>query len=403
MELLVIVALVAAVALLLHDRRRAMASGPARPTAVLPAPGALPSADERAELFAVIRCLPGAVIVVGEGGDVLYASADASRLGLVRNGGLVFDELVAIARKAAAGGEAHTQELQLLRPPLRKGKIDLRVRAVGLAGQESLLLAEDLTEERRVADVRRDFIANISHELKTPVGAISLLAEALLSAADEPHTVQHFARRLHVEAGRLATLINDVIDLSQLQGGDPLADARPVSVDAVIAEAVDYIRSSAEARDIDIVVGGTRGLVVLGTAEQLVTALRNLLSNAVAYSPEHTRVAVAARVQRSVVEIAVKDQGIGIEASEQDRVFERFYRVDAARSRVTGGTGLGLAIVRNVCLNHGGDISLWSVPGEGSTFTIHLPAYQPETTEPVQPAAAEHGRKAVEGSNLWPQ
>ncbi len=234
---------------------------------------------------------------------------------------------------------------------------------------------DDLTEEHRVADVRRDFIANVSHELKTPVGAISLLAEALMSASDDPVAVQHFAERLHLEAGRLSNLINDVIDLSRVQGEDPISGAKPVDVNALVEEAVDQVRSAAEAKNIDLVVGGVRGLVVLGMADQLVTALRNLLANALTYSPEHTRVAVAVRQREASVEIAVKDQGIGIADAEQSRIFERFYRTDSARSRGTGGTGLGLAIVRNVCQNHGGDVWVWSVINEGSTFTMQLPRY----------------------------
>ena len=202
-----------------------------------------------------------------------------------------------------------------------------------------------------------------------------LLAEAVLSSADEPEAVRHFAGRMEAESGRLSALVGDLIDLSRLQGTDPLKDAIPVSVDAVVSEAVDAVRQLAQNSQIELVVGGTRDLIVLGMESQLVTALRNLLSNAVNYSPRGTQVAVTTRLVNDVVEIAVTDQGMGIPETELQRVFERFYRVDQARSRVTGGTGLGLSIVKHVAENHGGEVGVWSVLGEGSTFTLRLPPF----------------------------
>jgi two-component system sensor histidine kinase SenX3 len=376
------------VAGLVLGRRRAGGTGPAAgldadaatdqqaPAGQPPAAagsGPYPAHRIGAEAVRLIRDLPGIVILVGDDGRTGYASPDADRLGLVRRNRLAFDEMARVARQAQRGQSVEVREIAVRRPPLNKALLDLRVRAVPMGSAAVLLLVDDLSEERRVAMIRRDFIANVSHELKTPVGAISLLAEALVSARDDPAAVQHFAQRLHTEAGRLGNLISDVIDLSRLQGEDPLAQAAPCSIDQVVAEAVDFVRSAAEAKSIAIVVGGTHGLRVVGMHDQLVTAVRNLLTNAVAYSPEHTRVAVAVRQRGARVEIAVKDQGMGIEDADQDRIFERFYRVDAARSRVTGGTGLGLAIVRNVCRNHGGDVYVWSVRGEGSTFTVQLP------------------------------
>jgi two-component system sensor histidine kinase SenX3 len=349
----------------------------------------------------LIRSLPGIVVLVTEDGRAEFASPEAQRLGIVRRNRLAFEEMATIARQASGDVGVRVAELSVRRPPLNKGLLDLRVRAISLSTADVLLLVDDLSEERRVATVRRDFIANVSHELKTPVGAISLLAEALVSASDDPAAVQHFAERLHAEAGRLSNLISDVIDLSRLQGEDPLADAGPCSIDAVVAEAVDFVRSAAEAKQIDVVVGGAPGLQVVGMHGQLVTAVRNLLTNAVAYSPERTRVAVAVRQRGARVEIAVKDQGIGIEDAEQDRIFERFYRVDNARSRMTGGTGLGLAIVRNVCRNHGGDVYVWSVRGEGSTFTVQLPMLAPAPAPaPVeqQPADVMAAAPPMEGT-----
>jgi two-component system sensor histidine kinase SenX3 len=241
-----------------------------------------------------------------------------------------------------------------------------------------LVLAEDLSEAQRVDAVRRDFVANVSHELKTPIGALSLLAEAVLSSADEPEAVRHFAGRMEAEAGRLSDLVGDLIDLSRLQGTDPLKDAAPVEVDDVVDEATDAVRQLASNSQIDVVVGGTQGLTVLGMESQLVTALRNLLTNAINYSPRGTSVAVATRLTDGVVEISVTDQGMGIPESELHRVFERFYRVDQARSRVTGGTGLGLSIVKHVAENHGGEVGVWSILGEGSTFTLRLPPFPQE-------------------------
>jgi two-component system sensor histidine kinase SenX3 len=193
------------------------------------------------------------------------------------------------------------------------------------------------------------------------------------SASDDPDAVQRFAARMQIESQRLSNLVNDLVDLSRLQSGDPLKSSERVEIDRVVSEAVDATKLLASAREIDVMVGERSGAVVHGDEPQLVTALRNLLMNAIVYSPAGTRVAVAARSGEGVVEVSVTDQGIGIPADEQSRIFERFYRVDPARSRVTGGTGLGLAIVKHVCANHGGECTVWSVEGEGSTFTLRLP------------------------------
>ncbi len=377
--LAVIVIVGAALGALLLLRARSVAHRPGVPVPVPPSsmPPDAPAderADDGSQVLQIIRALPGLVVHLGPGGTVEFASGEAAQLGLLRRGSLAFGEIGALAHESAVRGEVVVGELSLRRPPLRKGYLELRVRAIPFSDGGVLLLLEDLTEENRVATTRRDFIANVSHELKTPVGAISLLAEALMSASDDEAAVQQFAQRMHAEAERLSNLINDVIDLSRLQGEDPLAEAELVAVDGVVHEAAEFVRAAAEARQITIVVGGATGLTVMGMTDQLVAAIRNLLINAIAYSPEHTQVAIAVRQRDGVVEIAVKDQGIGIDEAEQSRIFERFYRVDAARSRLTGGTGLGLAIVRNVCRNHGGDVTVWSVRDEGSTFTIQLPA-----------------------------
>jgi two-component system sensor histidine kinase SenX3 len=246
--------------------------------------------------------------------------------------------------------------------------------------------AVDHSEATRLEAVRRDFVANVSHELKTPVGAIALLTEAVLDAAEDIDEVRRFGNKILHESTRLGTLVTELISLSRLQGAERLPDLNVVDVDAVVREALGRTRLSAESADINVTTDNPSGLLVEGDRTLLVTALSNLLENAVAYSPAHSPVSISRRLVDRMVEIAVTDRGIGIAEEEQHRVFERFYRADKARSRATGGTGLGLAIVKHVAANHGGEVKLWSKPGTGSTFTLRIPAYQvPESApEPRQ-------------------
>jgi two-component system, OmpR family, sensor histidine kinase SenX3 len=265
------------------------------------------------------------------------------------------------------------------------------------------LVLTDVTEARRVEAVRRDFVANVGHELKTPVGALALLAEAVQGAADDPETVQRFAARMRHEADRLGRLVRELIDLSRLQGAEPLPELVPVAVGTVVAEAVDRTRAAAAAKDIQLAVATQPGLVVQGVEAQLATALTNLLANAVAYSPPGTSIAVGARARSGFAEIAVTDSGIGIPRSDRSRVFERFYRVDQSRASSTGGTGLGLAIVKHVASNHGGAVTVWSEEGLGSTFTLRIPlatdAGQPvdEPGPERPPVPPLHNRQPDEG------
>jgi two-component system sensor histidine kinase SenX3 len=353
-----------------------------------------PDPGHQAELERILAALPGASIVVDASGTPVRVSKQALALTLVQNGRLAIPEISGMVADVRRDGIIREHEMTVLRPPLGKGLITLRLRVAPLGPDTVLVLAEDLTEASRVDAVRRDFVANVSHELKTPIGALSLLAEAVLSSSEEPEAVRHFAGRMEAEAGRLSALVGDLIDLSRLQGEDPLKDAEPVSVDAVIAEAVDTARLLAQTAQIEVVVGGTKGLQVLGVEGHLTTALRNLLTNAISYSPRGTRVAVASRLASDVVEISVTDQGMGIPQNELHRVFERFYRVDQARSRVTGGTGLGLSIVKHVAENHGGEVGVWSVLGEGSTFTLRLPPYAPVEDIPLSTAVIEEESSA---------
>jgi two-component system sensor histidine kinase SenX3 len=350
-----------------------LARRPSLSASATPVPAVAPAvSDDVARLLAV---LPGAGLILASDGSVLRSTPAAAALGLTASGRLVVEPIAAMVRACRIEGSIREDEVSIRRSPLSRTTTELRVRVAPLSPTTVLVLADDLSEARRLDAVRRDFVANVSHELKTPVGALSLLAEAVLAASDEPESVQHFAGRMQVEATRLGALVNDVIDLSRLQGDDPMKDAVPVPVDRIVAEAVDATRLLALAKDIDVVRGGDVDCWVVGDERHLATALRNLVSNAVNYSPEHTRVAVAVRVTDSIVEMSVTDQGIGIEEGDRERIFERFYRVDPARSRGTGGTGLGLAIVKHVLVNHGGEVTVWSRLGEGSTFTLRLPAW----------------------------
>ena len=321
----------------------------------------------------VIDALETPGIVVDSSNNVLSFSQAAVTHGLVWNQTLVHEELTALIDRVRREGAAASEELQLRRGPFSEASSHLLVRAAPLGSRYVLVLAEDRTEAHRLEDVRRDFVANISHELKTPIGAVGLLAEALESAADSPDDVRRFAQRLTIEAGRLRHMTHEIIELSRLQAADALEDATRVSLDTVIARAVDANRVAAESHRIAVVAQMATGFEVWGNEGMLVTAVHNLIVNAIQHSPDGSRVGVGVTRRDDALEIAVTDQGVGIAESDRDRVFERFYRADAARSRQTGGTGLGLAIVKHVVQNHGGDVRVWSQQGRGSTFTIRLP------------------------------
>lgn len=324
-------------------------------------------------LVRALAVLRSAAIVLGDDDVVVRASAPAHALGLVRDGRIVppaIRDMVAAVRR---DGVILDEELEVPRGPLGPGLLMVQVRVAQVTPQHVLVLAEDLTQARRIESMRRDFVVNVSHELKTPVGALQLLAETVHDAADDPDAVRRFTERMQAEASRLSALVHEIIELSRLQVAGAVGQLAVVDVDAVLTEAVDRARTTADAKSVRLDIGGVRGTRVLGQHDLLVTAVRNLVDNAVAYSGEAAHVGVGVREAGDLVEIAVVDEGIGIPADEQDRVFERFYRVDPARSRATGGTGLGLSIVKHVAADHGGDVSVWSQPGRGSTFTIRLP------------------------------
>jgi two-component system, OmpR family, sensor histidine kinase SenX3 len=326
----------------------------------------------------VLAALPSAGIVVGPHDEVLETTATARTLGLVRGSRIAVPELLQLVRSVRRDGDGRTVDLQIDRG-VRVAAIYLTARLAPLDESLILVLADDQTAAQRIEETRRDFVANISHELKTPIGAIALLAEAVEDAADDPPAVRKFASRLGIESARLTDLVSQIIELSRLQSDDPLADPEIVDIDEVLTEAVDRRRLDAERNRITLTVAGVAGTRVLGSARQLGVAVGNLVENAMAYSDPGARVVVAAHVQArsddDYIEITVSDNGIGIPATEVDRIFERFYRVDYARSRANGGNGLGLAIVKHIAAIHGGDVSVWSQPGQGSTFTIKIPAH----------------------------
>ena len=339
----------------------------------------------------VLDALESAGVVLDPSNNVIKSSPGALAMGLVWNQQLVHPELLELARRVRRSGDSISEDIVLSRGPFGDASMHLRVRLAKLGSRYVLLLAEDRTEAYRLDEVRRDFVANISHELKTPIASVGLLAEALDHAADEPEQVRRFANRLTTESGRLARLTQEIIELSRLQAQDALAKPELVNIDEVVAAAVDQSRVVADADRITIAVSKDSGGEVYGDERLLTVAVHNLIANAVHYSGEGSRVGVGVRRHDAVIEITVTDQGVGIPDDEKDRVFERFYRSDPARSRHTGGSGLGLSIVKHVVQNHGGDIRVWSQPGSGSTFVIRLPeASHPPATQPgaVQSARA---------------
>jgi two-component system sensor histidine kinase SenX3 len=331
---------------------------------------------------AVLSVLRSSAVVVDDHDVVVKASAPAFAMGFVRGSSLVSEELNSLVQEVRRDGQIRETELIVTRQSGPPRNVTARVAPLG--SRLVLALVEDRTRERRIEAVRRDFVANVSHELKTPVGAIKLLAEAVQDAADDPEAVHRFSSRMLTESDRLTHLVQQVIELSRLQGDEPLESPEPVCLDEVIAVAVDTSAMDAGAKDIKVIVEGTSDVAVVGNEEQVAAAVANLIANAVHYSDPGSKVLVTTKTVDGYVEISVVDQGIGIPKDEIDRIFERFYRVDPARHRSTGGTGLGLSIVKHVAATHGGDVRVWSVEGQGSTFTLTLPHHATDDEEPSE-------------------
>ena len=391
----------------------------------------------------VLAALRSTVVVLDDDDEVLRASSAAYTFNIVRDDEVCEPRVAEMVARVRAGGDPEDAELTVAR-----GRVDgaghfyLYVRVAAIGRGRILVLIDDRTAAKRLEDMRRDFVANVSHELKTPVGAIALLAETVEGAVDDPGLVRNYIGRRRKESARLGVLVEEIIELSRLQEGDALVEPDDVDLDAVVAEAIDRVRTEAESKEVTLVAGGTPGLHVRGDAALVTTAVRNLLDNAIRYSGPRTRVSVGLSVDEAggsgvagatdgadsadradgadsadsadstdgadlggsqaaaaesagdqLVRIAVVDQGIGIAKEAQERVFERFYRVDKARSRATGGTGLGLSIVKHVAADHGGTVELWSTPGRGSTFTLVLPRLIPD--QPDQASAGPEPEAAA--------
>jgi two-component system sensor histidine kinase SenX3 len=331
------------------------------------------SATAEARLVQALDVLHQGVVVCDEKGRIRYRNRLAEAFAGARHSEALAEQATAELLQAALGGEAAVRPVDLYGPPRR----NLEVTAVpltaggGIVGAAAVI--EDVSNRRRLEAVRRDFVANVSHELKTPVGALGLLAETLVDE-DDPAVIRRLAERMQAESSRVGRIIHDLLDLSRLEAEEsPVRE--PVAVHLVVAQAVEQVRPAAELHSVAVNAGDVpRRLTILGDRRQLISALYNLLENAVKYSESGGAVEIECVTDGRAVRLSVRDHGIGIPARDFERIFERFYRVDRGRSRDTGGTGLGLAIVRHVATNHGGDVSVASREGDGSTFTLQLPA-----------------------------
>ncbi|MCX2933251.1 ATP-binding protein [Mycobacterium sp. CVI_P3] len=340
----------------------------------------------------VVSLAPIGMVVVDSHRDVVFVNDRATELGLVRDRQLDERAWNAAQRVLATGEGVEVDLSQQQRAAAGRSGLSVRGHVRLLSKQDprfAVVYVDDQSEQARMEASRRDFVANVSHELKTPVAAMGVLAEALLESADDPETVDHFGKKILTESQRLANMVGELIELSRLQGAEPLPDLDGIDVDSVVNEAISRHKVAADNADITVTTDAPSGFRVLGDQSLLVTALANLISNAIAYSPDGSKVSISRRRRGDNIEIAVTDRGIGIARADQERVFERFFRVDKARSRATGGTGLGLAIVKHVAANHNGSIRLWSQPGTGSTFTLSIPAYPNNDDEPADESAID--------------
>ena len=327
-------------------------------------------------IFDLVNHLDEDVLLIGPGDKPIFSSNGIESLNVLRDGRVLTPELSAIVRAVRRTRNPHNGKLEIARGPIGEGTRELTLKVVALEDEDLILiLISDESEAQRVHEVRRDFVANISHELKTPIGALSLLSEAVLSAKEDPESVTKFASRMQHEAKRLTDLVQEIINLSRLQDSDPLSVPSELHVQDLISEAIDQTQVTADSRQIIVSNSNNVDGMILGDREQLIMAIQNLIENAINYSPEGTKVTVTSKAEDGIIDISVTDQGIGIPDADLDRIFERFYRVDPARSRLTGGTGLGLSIVKHVALKHGGEVKVWSAENVGSTFSLRLPIY----------------------------
>jgi len=324
----------------------------------------------------IVTLMPLGAAVVDNHRDVVYLNERAKELGLVRDRQLD-DQAWRAAQQALSGEDVEFDLSRGKRTATGRSGVSVHGYARLLSNEDprfAVVFVHDQSDYVRMEAARRDFVANVSHELKTPVGAMALLAEAILASAEDSETVRRFAEKVLIEANRLGDMVAELIELSRLQGAERLPNVTDVNVDTIVSEAISRHKVAADTADIEVRTDAPSGLQVLGDQTLLVTALANLVSNAIAYSPRGSLVSISRRRRGDSIEIAVTDRGIGIALEDQERVFERFFRGDKARSRATGGSGLGLAIVKHVAANHNGSIGVWSKPGTGSTFTLSIPA-----------------------------
>ena len=350
------------VALLVSFSRRKTAKAPPQPRNQL--------SNSISEVLDVLG--PSALILNGTN-YVAQATTTALALGLVNGRNLSHKKLLSLVAKARESQEALQIDASL--PTGRKDvKLFITARAKSIGDGNVLLIVEDRTESHRLDEMRKDFMANISHELKTPIGAVGLLAEAMENSLDQPEILAKLLRNIRKEAKRLSSLVQDIIQLSRIQGTSKIAISKHVNLISVVREAIDRNSWRSEKHNVAIEFESEkRNVDVIGDAEMLTVAVKNLIENAIIYSNAGSSVAVVIEVANGLAQIRVKDSGIGIGKEDLERVFERFYRADQSRSRETGGTGLGLSIVKHAALMHQGDVQLFSKPGIGSTFTIRLP------------------------------
>ncbi|MGA8987378.1 sensor histidine kinase [Aeromicrobium sp.] len=341
------------------------------------APEPAPLVPSGAEL--VLSVLSSSAVLVDSSDTVVKASAPAVAMGIVHHDRLAPDELMKLVRQVRRDGQVREADISL--QPRRGTTSHVHARVAPLTSRLILVLADDRTREQQVESIRRDFVANVSHELKTPVGALNLLAEAVGEAKDDPEAVLRFSGRMHLESERLTRLVQQIIDLSRLQNDTLSDEAVTIKIGELVSEATEHSATEAEHKKIHLASSVEPDLYVHGDRAQLHAAVSNLVENAVTYSPDGSRVTVTAQADGRNIRLTVTDNGIGIPGDELDRIFERFYRVDPARARATGGTGLGLSIVKHVAASNGGTVEVWSEPGLGSSFTLVLPAHQHDMDE----------------------
>lgn len=330
---------------------------------------------------AVALALPGlgqAALIVDAADRILQANDQARTIGLAQEGRVSNKRIRSLGLKARADKPGSQPRVKFISWQYGKNDYEIQVQALHLGRGQVLILAQDLTATIQLDQTRRDFVANISHELKTPIGSITLLVDAIQAAINEPEQLKKFLNSLGVEAERLSLLVQDIIQLSKVQAKDVLAEAKEVKLAFAIADAIDQTSTLAKKKNIAIKSQVKKDAVVSGNPEMLTALFKNLLENALHYSPEDAKVVVKCKQKGKMIEVSITDTGVGIPKSEQERIFERFYRVDPSRSRATGGTGLGLSIAKHIVNQHGGEISVKSKEGKGSTFTVSLPAKQAE-------------------------